>query len=919
MEDFVAPKADIEEEQGFVAPAQDIVDNGEKKKEFSSPAPVSVGSTSSASTLSMDVLKPQNNPKTPDLTGVGAFAPPTNLQDFNKPQETERVEKVIQKRIDNPTLLPAEQAAQQNPSRDTHFLLGNEYLKSGDYEQAIMSFDEAANFPQKETSTLSQDKAFGQQIASNDDALAYGIGKAYQKLGKNEDAKRMWEVALEKNPNNVEALKGLAWDAYNNDDATKATYLSAAAQAAQEKLIPLQSEKVGESEYELDKEKRANLIVQAAEGIILGNDAALSLISPVAFGRSFVEGGVDLVKGMGESLKEAIDLANEYNRKAMAGEEITAEDVLLPQSKIIEGAIKGGFAYMQATQPEVFAAWHLGNATAEAVLPEDIIKTIMTPASQIIDNAGNDKLKQSVTNILDTFGNLVIFHKLSGLVKPKELARKVKNNEPLNGEETKAFVEALEKTGEEEAKKAVEKTEENNVLQAKKEELNNQLLEAEETIKNIPVGETPAEKIEAKLLKQKVVEATKPIEEELTKIIEKEYEEVAAELGVVEPVESEPKKVEPVKVGEGAGKEEPKEVGSGVGGDVVTFKGKRGQADSISFDGKEIKQGEEIELTDVNISQDDSMPDLRSGKYKVRMLSVDANGKTATLTLTDGNEVITTTVKDLRKSEQSLPTQEAKGKSEGGGVGGDENAWGSDKGLTENFYTTDVDGYAIKKTITNPSSVTIDGVDFHIAKVDGDWKVIEKKSGLEISTGKISNTKNAAIEDATIRLAQNGGAKNLPTLIDRAIQGFKDRNTKAVEQSLPTQEAKVKEEPKEVGSGVGGDVKALSNTDRKILESNNFKDVDGMMMNMEGTRAWSKLSDSTKKLLKKYGIHYIEGYVNFDHLKGGETSHGNFVKLKNGEANGIQVNVSSVGDKFNIEKTLSYQVFGWYQCFRLLF
>lgn len=112
-----------------------------------------------------------------------------------------------------------------------------------------------------------------------------------------------------------------------------------------------------------------------------------------------------------------------------------------------------------------------------------------------------------------------------------------------------------------------------------------------------------------------------------------------------------------VKVGENKFEYTPKETpqaGSvGVGGEV-TFQGKRGQADSITFDGKTIKQGEEIELNDVNISQDDSMPDLRSGKYKVRMLSVDANGKTATLTLTDGNEVITTTVKDLRKSEQSL-------------------------------------------------------------------------------------------------------------------------------------------------------------------------------------------------------------------------------------------------------------------------
>jgi len=91
----------------------------------------------------------------------------------------------------------------------------------------------------------------------------------------------------------------------------------------------------------------------------------------------------------------------------------------------------------------------------------------------------------------------------------------------------------------------------------------------------------------------------------------------------------------------------------------IAFEGKRGQADSITFDGRTIKQGEEIELNDVNTSQDDSMPDLRNGTYKVRMLSVDANGKTATLTLTDGNEVITTTVKDLRQSRSNKQTQDA--------------------------------------------------------------------------------------------------------------------------------------------------------------------------------------------------------------------------------------------------------------------
>jgi hypothetical protein len=91
----------------------------------------------------------------------------------------------------------------------------------------------------------------------------------------------------------------------------------------------------------------------------------------------------------------------------------------------------------------------------------------------------------------------------------------------------------------------------------------------------------------------------------------------------------------------------------------ISFTGKRGQADNISFDGKTINKGEEIELNNVNISQDDSQPDLRSGKYRVRMLSVDANNKKATLTLTDGNEVITTTVNDLRKSEEASKTNVA--------------------------------------------------------------------------------------------------------------------------------------------------------------------------------------------------------------------------------------------------------------------
>jgi hypothetical protein len=191
--------------------------------------------------------------------------------------------------------------------------------------------------------------------------------------------------------------------------------------------------------------------------------------------------------------------------------------------------------------------------------------------------------------------------------------------------------------------------------------------------------------------------------------------------------------------------------------------------------------------------------------------------------------------------------------------GVDKNAWGSDKGLTENFYTTDVDGYAIKKPITNPSSVTIDGVDFHIAKVDGDWKVIEKKSGLEISTGKTSNTKSAAIEDATMRLAQNGGAENLPTLIDRAIQGFKDRNAKAVESLLSKEQtppAAPKVEPAKTNEEQIADLRAKEQAelDNRIKNADKYRGPDGKvdrtkLTNKADIKAFDEVYEKYDKLI----------------------------------------------------------------------
>lgn len=59
------------------------------------------------------------------------------------------------------------------------------------------------------------------------------------------------------------------------------------------------------------------------------------------------------------------------------------------------------------------------------------------------------------------------------------------------------------------------------------------------------------------------------------------------------------------------------------------------------------------------------------------------------------------------------------------------------------------------KLIENASEVKLGGELFWVSKIDGDWRVFDKETGLNLSTGKLKNTKKAAIEDAEMRLAQS--------------------------------------------------------------------------------------------------------------------------------------------------------------------
>ena len=78
-----------------------------------------------------------------------------------------------------------------------------------------------------------------------------------------------------------------------------------------------------------------------------------------------------------------------------------------------------------------------------------------------------------------------------------------------------------------------------------------------------------------------------------------------------------------------------------------SFEGNRTQANSLRLPNNVLTKGEYVQINNVNISQDTTMPDYRTGKYKVQMISVDVNGRDGIVTLSDGNEIITPKISDL--------------------------------------------------------------------------------------------------------------------------------------------------------------------------------------------------------------------------------------------------------------------------------
>lgn len=93
-----------------------------------------------------------------------------------------------------------------------------------------------------------------------------------------------------------------------------------------------------------------------------------------------------------------------------------------------------------------------------------------------------------------------------------------------------------------------------------------------------------------------------------------------------------------------------------------SFEGNRNQAKLLRLPDNYLKKGEYVLINNVNISQDSTMPDYRTGKYKVQMISVNIDGKDGIVTLSDGNEVITPKISDLINAKYDAELASLEGK-----------------------------------------------------------------------------------------------------------------------------------------------------------------------------------------------------------------------------------------------------------------
>ena len=124
---------------------------------------------------------------------------------------------------ENQEILDKETETAKN-DRDAHVKLANLALQADNPKQAIALYDKALTLKQKKGAVPTQQTVSvgGQQVPSEDTDILYGIGVAQQQLGNDRQAEISYNDALENDPKNSYAQRGLASLKWKQGDITAA-------------------------------------------------------------------------------------------------------------------------------------------------------------------------------------------------------------------------------------------------------------------------------------------------------------------------------------------------------------------------------------------------------------------------------------------------------------------------------------------------------------------------------------------------------------------------------------------------------------------------------------------------------------------------------------------------------------------------
>ena len=346
----------------------------------------------------------------------------------------------------------------QPQNRQANYLLGSTLLRMGKPQDAISIYTNALNLKREEQGIPTQDeRGIRKIIADSDDNILSGLGTAYAKMGETEQADDYYKKALEINPQNANALAGLAHTSYKmgrldiSRDAANASRQAKEAERQGEVAYQEQGYPLGESPEEKARNVQNQMPVKVLEDVIYG-----AIQYPANY----------LGRAAGE-IKEGFEDFIDSQKLGPSLEDIDTGD-FDPGAKAASGLIKMGFGALQLTNPEV-AAFTVATDAAGNVLPEDFMAWTLAPVSKMVESYSPDAsmTTKRYAQVGDLVSQILLAHTVKGgkgvyetvkaIPELKEisakgedyvasLADKFDNNKPLTKDELQDVVSIVNNT-----------------------------------------------------------------------------------------------------------------------------------------------------------------------------------------------------------------------------------------------------------------------------------------------------------------------------------------------------------------------------------------------------------------------------------------------------------------------------------------